>query len=333
MAMSRKTRVKGEKKRELLAKGYIECYYCDEPVKPSAMRCPSCGKIFSSGKKMLALVVAAVVIISATAYVYIRNGDDGGSSVNTTVPSVVSNAPIGSSISTGSTISVTFSKDMVVSSVQSAFSTVPQTWGTFSWSGKKMTYMLSQPLAEATTYRVTVGGGARCVCGNPLDCGMYAWSFTTAGAVSTDRRDIGSGANDFWTVYPAAHVSAGTVVNHPQWVRTAVQTKPLFILTHSEGCAPCDTMVGIYNNVKPNYGSQIAFYELISGTNEPQATETFTAYDPNDSQHYVPLPIIISKGPGGEIIWHSWEGVVYQEDLISWFDDALSYYGDSGLVG
>ncbi len=331
--MSRKARAKGDRKKELLAKGYIECYYCDAAVKPSAMRCPSCGKIFSSGKKMLALVVAAVVIISATAYFYIGDGDENGTTVNTTMPTVASNSPIGSSISTGSVISVSFTRDMVESSVQSSFSTAPQTWGSYSWNGRTVTYTPSQPLADATTYRVTIGSGARCVCGNPLDCGMYAWSFTTAGAVSTDRRDIGSGANDFWTVYPADHQSAGMVVSHPQWVRSALETKPVFILTHTEGCAPCNTMVGIYNNVEPSYGSQIAFYELIAGTNEPQATETFAAYDPNGAQHYVPLPIVLSKGPGGEIIWHSWEGVVYQDDLEGWFDDALSYYGDYGLVG
>ena len=324
--MSRKTRAKGEKKKELLAKGYIECYYCDEPVKPSAMRCPSCGKIFSSGKKMLALVVAAVVIISATAYVYIGNRDDEGSPVNTTMPSVVSNAPIGSSISTGSTISVTFSNNMVVSSVQSAFSTVPQTWGTFSWSGKKMTYTPSQPFAAATTYRVTIGSGAKCVCGNPLDCGIYAWSFTTAGSVSATRRSVGTGDDNFWTVNPADHTSPGATVNHPQWVRTAVENKVLVILTHSEGCAPCITMTEIFNKVKAKYGSQLAYYDLLSGTNEPQATETFAAYDPNGEPHYIPLPIIISKGPGSEIIWHSWEGVVYEYEFESWIDDALSYH-------
>ncbi|MFH0816936.1 MAG: Ig-like domain-containing protein [Methanobacteriota archaeon] len=332
--MSRKARAKGDGKKELLAKGYVECFYCNKPVKPSALRCPSCGKIFSSGKKLAAIIVAALVMASATAYVYLDDAGHEPGTPDVVFPSVQSNSPIGSAVATSSAITVTFTRDMVASAVQSAFSTSPSTSGAFSWSGRTMTYVPYQALAQGSTYRVTVGSGARCVCGNPLDCGIYAWSFTTVGGTATDvRRDVGTGDDDFWTAYPSSHLHAGTTVNHPQWVRTAVASKPIFILTHSEGCAPCITMTDIYNNVKAKYGSQLAFYDLISGTSEPQANETFAAYDPNDSQHYVPLPIVLSKGPGGEIIWHSWEGVVYQPELEGWLNDALSYHAESGLVG
>ena len=325
--MSKKARIKGEKKRELLKKGYVECAYCDEPVKNNALRCPSCGKVFSSGKKLMAVIVAAIVIVSATAYACLRT-QPTAQVADPAFPSVITTSPIGISVAATSPISVTFTKDMVTATVQSSFSTSPQTQGAFSWSGRTMTYTPSQPFASGTTYRATIGNGARCVCGNPLDCGMYAWSFTTTGSVSADRRGVGTGDGDFWTNYPLDHTSPGGAVDHPQWIRTTVETKVLVILTHSEGCAPCITMTEIFNKVKAEYGSQLAYYDLLSGTNEPQASETFSAYDPDGEPHYIPLPIIISKGPSGEIIWHSWEGVVYDYEFYSWIDDAISYHND-----
>lgn len=50
-----------------------ECYYCEAVIPASAMRCPSCGKFFSSAKKLIAFsVVLIVVVASLSGLIYVK---------------------------------------------------------------------------------------------------------------------------------------------------------------------------------------------------------------------------------------------------------------------
>jgi peptidyl-prolyl cis-trans isomerase A (cyclophilin A) len=57
-----------------------ECSYCGAGVKDSAMRCPSCKRWFSSGKKAVAMSVVIIVIaasMGSLAYTYFTPGHEG----------------------------------------------------------------------------------------------------------------------------------------------------------------------------------------------------------------------------------------------------------------
>ena len=95
-----------------------------------------------------------------------------------TPPAVIENSPIGINISITSRINVTFSEAMNKSSTESAFSTLPATTGSFSWSGNNMTYTPTSNVAYNTTYNVTIGTGAMDLEGNNM-LSSYTWPFTT----------------------------------------------------------------------------------------------------------------------------------------------------------
>jgi hypothetical protein len=82
------------------------------------------------------------------------------------------------------------------------------------------------------------------------------------------------------------------------------------------------------SKVSTAYSGKITYHKLVSGTNEPQATDTFKAYDPVPP-NYVPLTTVLTKGPNNTVIWHSWEGVVDQATLSSWLDDAITYHNQN----
>ena len=68
---------------------------------------------------------------------------------DTTNPDVIGNTPTGNSEPVTTKITVTFSKAMNNTSVELAFSTLPATTGSFSWSGNVMTYTLIRTLNTA----------------------------------------------------------------------------------------------------------------------------------------------------------------------------------------
>ena len=111
--------------------------------------------------------------------------------------------------------------------------------GTFSWSGYTMDV---DPGSGSPRRRVLHRDDREFRKGRstdePLDCGSYSWSFSTAD-LPTVRRSIGTGAGDFWTVYPTIHPSSGRTVTHPDWVIAALEQEVVMILDHSEGCYPC----------------------------------------------------------------------------------------------
>ncbi len=137
---------------------------------------------------------------------------------------------------------------------------------------------------------------------------------------------MGSDADDFWSRNPSDHTLPGNYVPHPSWASTDVAFKPVLIFTHSEGCNPCIEQTAICESVYASYSDEIEYYDIISGTDEPEASEAFAAYDPDGEPHYVPMTTVLTRGPDNTIIWHSWEGVVSEPVLSEWIDDALSYH-------
>ncbi len=127
---------------------------------------------------------------------------------------------------------------------------------------------------------------------------------------------IGTGDNYYWT----------TVTEHPYWAANATQAGPVWIFAHSTNCAPCLTQTDINKKIYAEYRSNITYFDLISGTDEPKASQTFDAYDPSGEAHYIPLTVVLTNGPDGTLIWHSWEGVVEEKALSAWIDDAIEYH-------
>jgi hypothetical protein len=231
----KKEKIKAQKQERLRRKGYLECYYCGELVPPKALRCPHCGKIYSSGKKVIAVAIALSLLLVATGIYYL-------SSTKTT--------PDSNTVNQGDTEKV---------------------------------YHL-----------------------------------------------VGTGDSDFWITYPPAHPKSGQEVIHPYKVRTALQSKPVMILTHSENCQPCVVQTEICNRIYSKYASSITYMDLLSGVSEPDATETFNVYDPNDEMHYIPLLIVVTYVKDSKnhtaIGWHAWEGIVDEQILDGWIADAIAHY-------
>ncbi|MCK5024481.1 MAG: Ig-like domain-containing protein [Thermoplasmata archaeon] len=308
--MAKKSQKRKKETKTLLDKGYVPCFYCDELVKENTLKCSHCGRWYSSGKQVIAVAVAIIIVLSTVGIYYNLPGESQN-------VYVLSATPTGTTVSISSYISASFNKEMNKTSVESALSITPSVSGTFSWNGNTIRYTPSGSLTAGTHYTVTIGNDAVDIDGRHLDCDVYTWRFTTDGGTITTRRDIGIGDNDFWS----------TTVNHPSWVMINVQSKPVLILTHTEGCLPCIAMTESCNELSETYTSQITFYDLISGTHEPQASECFSAYDPVPP-NYVPLTTIVTKGPNNQIIWHSWEGEVEKSVLSSWIEDAILYHKD-----
>lgn len=322
----RRTKAQQEKSR-LLSEGYTECNGCGRMLKPGARRCEECGALTWSTKRALtAVAVIATVLIAALAVYTFYPREER----YVPPPTVVTASPTGYSASTSTSVLADFNKAMDTASVESSFAISPAVQGTFGWSRTTMTFSPTQALPDNTHFTVTIGEGARDVAGAPLDCGSYTWSFSTAD-LPTVRRDIGTGADEFWTVYPAAHPSVGQTVTHPDGVISALEQGVVLIFDHSEGCYPCIQQTEICETVDASH-PELQYFDLLAGTDEPLSSQAFAAYDPNGGVHYVPLTIVVTKavdGIGNEVIaWHSWEGVVDLVTLTSWTQDAQSFYDE-----
>lgn len=93
-------------------------------------------------------------------------------------PTVIDNSPTGTTVPITTQISVTFDMAMNEVSAQAAFSTVPNTTGTFGWVGNVMTFTPDTNLSYVTQYEVTVGTGAQSALGVNM-AAPHVWSFTT----------------------------------------------------------------------------------------------------------------------------------------------------------
>ena len=93
-------------------------------------------------------------------------------------PEITGKSPTGTNVPVTARITLNFSEAMDNASVESAFSTSPNTTGSFSWSGNNMTFTPDSNLAYSTTYNVTVGTGARNLATITMSA-PYEWNFTT----------------------------------------------------------------------------------------------------------------------------------------------------------
>ena len=234
-------------KKEMVDKGYVECYYCDELVKPQALKCSHCGKWYSSGKQLLAVMLAAIILLAALSYIMIPDESQ-------------------------------------------------------------------DPYSDDPTDDITDDDSDTDDIDDIVD-DDHVFQF-----------NIGPGVNDFWTNNPTDHTLPRGIVNHPSWAAQDVAFKPVLIFTHSEGCAPCIAQTEICESIYAKYSNDIEYYDLLSGTDEPDASDTFAAYDPDGDPHFIPLTILLTRGPDNTILWHSWEGVVEEPILEAWIVDALAYH-------
>ena len=323
-------------RESLLGKGCRECPSCSTLVEPGSLRCGECGRLTSKGRRIIAVVVA-MMVLSSSVLIYLNSNGSGSDAVWQS-PKIDFVSPEGLSVSLSSVIMIWFNVDMNKDSVESAFSISPNVAGSFSWTGKVLYFTPSVLLSTGTQYIVTIGPSAADLHEQNLDTNAYCWSFKTTGESpppppTPTRRSVGFGSENFWVTYPTSHPSLGQTVDHPSWVETALDSKIVLILDHSVGCAPCIQMTAICEAVAPGHSSEMAYLDLTSGTNEPQASEVFAAYDPTGGVNYIPLTVIVTivKDTTGNVAigWHSWEGVVDQTTLESWISDALSYYGEN----
>ena len=321
----RSSNKKAKERKKLIEQGYKECKSCEKLIKPKSLRCSYCSKYTSIGRQVMALSIILAILFASAGFFYLN--PDNHEAYIETLPSITQTSPSGIDIALDESIRITFDKDMNKTSVESAFSIAPTLQGTFTWSGLTMIYSTTLSLQYGRTYTVTMKSSATDAYGNALDGGEFSWQFTTESA-PVIRRDIGTGDNEFWATYPDQHILPGSLVVHPAWVSSDVQSNIVLILTHSEGCAPCVTQTAICESIYATYSPNIIFHDLLSGTDEPEASDTFAAYDPTGETNYIPLTILLAQRPDGTIIWHSWEGVVEEPILSDWIDDALSYQND-----
>ncbi|MEW5937302.1 MAG: peptidylprolyl isomerase [Candidatus Thermoplasmatota archaeon] len=59
------------RRREKDERAEAECYYCGRAVPESAMRCPHCRKLYSTAKKLIALLVAVLLLGAGLGYIVI----------------------------------------------------------------------------------------------------------------------------------------------------------------------------------------------------------------------------------------------------------------------
>lgn len=147
-------------------------------------------------------------------------------------------------------------------------------------------------------------------------------------------RAIGSGDNDFWTVYPDGNPSEGAAVGHPTWVLNNLTSHPIMILTHQEGCVGCAIQLPICNDINSTHVDNLTYIRLSSELEYERVYDCIMTYDPDGNAHYVPLTVVVTQRMDGDgrtvIAWHAWEGVVAQAELTSWIDDAIDHWAGAG---
>ena len=214
---------------------------------------------------------------------------------DTSAPIVIGKTPTGNNEPVTTKITVTFNEAMNNSSVESAFSTIPVTTGSFSWSGNVMTYTPDSNLAYNQTYNVTVGTGAKDLAGNSLNS-AYIWSFITFAPDAippTINGNTPTGNNE--PVTTKITVTFSEAMNHIS-VESAFSTSPSIAGSFSWSG----------NNMTYIPGSNLAYsqtYNVTVGTDamdiagnhmSAQYEWNFTTMDPD-----VTPPIIIGNSPAG----------------------------------
>ena len=164
---------------------------------------------------------------------------------------------------------------------------------------------------------------AALVLGLVLSAGLVA-------SVSATEYSVGFGPDDWWTVYQDHHANAGSEVDHPQWVLDLLAEKPVLILDHSTNCEGCISQESYVNAVLEDYGDDVAYENLITGSGDRKADTLFDIYDPNGGKPTMPLTVILTLvDVDGEVVvgWHSMEDAAGGEEMVrTYVEDAIDYY-------
>ena len=147
----------------------------------------------------------------------------------------------------------------------------------------------------------------------------------------TPAFQVGSGDDDWWTVYPDQHQNASLPVEHPDWVLDELKDKPLLILVHSSNCVPCLVQIPRIESAVAKFGDSISYHDVLAeGAGFREAVDILNVYDPLGGKQYVQTNIFITlaRGPEGdvEVAWHSKTDVMSQEDIDSYLEDAIYYH-------
>jgi hypothetical protein len=151
-------------------------------------------------------------------------------------------------------------------------------------------------------------------------------------SASAAENSVGSGNDDWWTIYPKQSTAAGTDVNHPAWVLDALEKKPVLIYVHKD-CSYCAPQTAAVNNVSDEFKGDITYYEIKADGSDSRAEEALQAYDPNGGVSYVPMTIIVTLAPDSEgnvmPVWHSNEDLTGDDWIKNYVEDAISYYDEN----
>lgn len=147
----------------------------------------------------------------------------------------------------------------------------------------------------------------------------------------TPAHSLGSGDDDWWTVYPDQNENSGSAVDHLSSVLDALKENPVLILVHSNNCKPCLIQIPrIENAVKRNSGNLSYFDELAEGSGFQKAIGILDIYNPTGGAQYVPTTIFVTliKGSDGnvEVAWHSQLDLMGQDEIDSYVSDSIYYY-------
>jgi thiol-disulfide isomerase/thioredoxin len=140
---------------------------------------------------------------------------------------------------------------------------------------------------------------------------------------------IGSGNDDWWTVYPDQSAGKGGEVNHPSWVLDALGSKPVLIYIH-KSCSYCVPQTEAIEKIKDEFDGKLTFYEINADGSDARSEEAMQAYDPNGGVLYVPMTVIVTLAPNSEgtvgPVWHSTEEVTGEDWIKNYVEDATSQY-------
>ncbi len=290
-----------------------------------------------SGTQKKSAVLIAIIMMISIVGIYYFNMEKTPDPMPTLGTSIISTTPTGTAVPIEAPITIQFDGSMNKESLEAAFSIYPIKLGSFSWvertniDGELVRFIPMNHLRPGTRYTVTIDNGAVDVDGVNLTTGISQFNFTTEGE-ATSIRNVGTGTDDFWIQYPLSHMSSNQSVEHPDWVENAVDTEVVLILSRREGCGPCIEQTAICEDINRNSSEYIEYFNMLASFDDPESTFVFSNYSP-EGYWAIPLTIVLTKvrdSNGNDAIgWHSWIGVVDEETLTSWLEDAITHHNET----
>jgi hypothetical protein len=147
----------------------------------------------------------------------------------------------------------------------------------------------------------------------------------------TPAHSVGSGEDDFWTVFPDINPDAGKSVSHLSWVIDSLKENCVVFVVHKTGCVACQPQADRVLALGENYVDSLVAYDLdmtLGGDVEQKGYEAFL-YDPVGPPGYIALTGIFTLvKDNGKVTygWHSWEGDVADAEMETWIKDGIYYY-------